>query len=357
MERSHHIIKPLHDQRGGTTILFVLCLPVVVGLAALGVDLARINLTKVELQNAADAAAVAGARSLSSTQPPPGVSDKPYNWTAAADSARYVAQRNIANDAQIQDATIETGYWNINNPSLGLYHPGTPGSGDVPAVRVTVAISSTQNNGPLPLFFAPILGIDNSTVQASAIALISPPGGGTGLLPFVVQQSIFNPAWWDATAHRPKINPATGQPYSIEVNLDCVYPTGGAGTWTTFKTASNSDSYIKGLISGVNSDSNPIAIGDNIWIANGAKANLYGELDNDHFIGKDVAIPVVTTMDEGSWQQVVAIAGFHIDSVTKHGNHSYITGHFINNAEFGTTNPGNGNGVPYGAYTPPMIVE
>ncbi|MEI8032371.1 MAG: TadG family pilus assembly protein [Chlorobiaceae bacterium] len=354
MVTSHHSIKPLNSQRGGAAILFALCLPVLLGFAALAVDLARLNLTKVELQNAADAAAVAGARSLSSTNSLLST-DKPYNWTAAADTARYVVQRNFANARRIQDAQIETGYWNLNDPSLGLYHPGTPGAGDVPAVRVTVAISSTQNSGPFPFFFGPILGIAQSNVHASAIAMIAPSGGGTGLFPFVVQKSIFNPAWWDEITRSPKINPQTGKPYSIQVNLDSFYPTGGVGTWTSLTTASNADSYVSGLISGVNSSANPVAIGDNIWIANGTMTNLYGKINS--LIGKDVAIPVVNAMNPGSWQQIVAIAGFHIDSSTKQGNKSYITGHFISNADFGTTNPGSGNGLPLGAYTPPILVE
>ncbi len=154
MALSHHIIKPLHGHRGGVAILFALCLPVLIGFAALAVDLARINLTKVELQNAADAAALGGARSLSDTGSYP-------NWSAATATALNVARRNFANDGHlIQDATINTGYRN-NDPSI----------------RVTIAISGTQNNGPLPLFFAPILGIAPKVIQASAVATITGGGG------------------------------------------------------------------------------------------------------------------------------------------------------------------------------------
>ncbi len=195
MVPSRHIIKLLHGQRGSAAILFVLCLPVLLAFAALAVDLARLNLTKVELQNAADAAALGGARSLTDTGSYP-------NWSVAEATALDVAQHNFANAARIQDATIETGYWNINNPSLGLYHPGTPGTGDVPAVRVTVALSSTQNNGPLPLFFAPILGIAPRNVQASAIAMITGAGG-----PF--DYAIFS----GSTSNNLSIN---GSTYNIE---------------------------------------------------------------------------------------------------------------------------------------------
>ena len=178
MARSHHIIKLLKGQRGGVAIWFAICLPVLLGCAALAVDLARINLTKVELQNAVDAAALGGSSSLSNTQPPPGPSDTPYNWSAATATALDLARSNYANAAPIHDALIETGFWNIQNPSLGLRpSAGVPVAGDVPAIKVTVAISSTQNNGPLQLFFAPILGIANSNVQASAISILTGAGG------------------------------------------------------------------------------------------------------------------------------------------------------------------------------------
>ena len=164
MERSPYIKRLLHGQRGNIAILFALCLPVLLGCAALAVDLARLNLTKVELQNAADAAALAGARSLS------------VSSTVATATALQVAQSNFANASQIQVAVIQTGYWELTTNSFST--PGTPGTGKVPAIKVTVPISSTQNNGPLRLFFAPILGIVNiSNIQASSIAILNSTGG------------------------------------------------------------------------------------------------------------------------------------------------------------------------------------
>jgi Flp pilus assembly protein TadG len=185
MAPSYHTIKLLHGQRGAVLILFALCLLPLLNFIALAVDLAWINLTKVELQNAADAAALAGARSLSDALSP--------HWSTATTTARNVARRNFANaGARIRDTTIETGYWNINNPSLGLRpSTGVPVGGDLPAIRATVAISSGQNSGPLTLFFATILGIPSKDVQASAIAVLvlaPAPGGGTGAyIPKLVQ--------------------------------------------------------------------------------------------------------------------------------------------------------------------------
>ena len=190
MARSHHIIKSLQGQRGATAILFALCLPVLVGFVALAVDLARLNLTKVELQNAADAAALAGARSLTDAGSYP-------NWSEAEATARSVAKQNYANAALIQDVNVSTdsGYWNIPNRSYSPSHVST-NTIDVPAVHATVSISG------LNLFFAPIWGIAQSNVQATAIAMITGPGG-----PF--DYAIFS----GSTSNNLSIN---GSTYNIE---------------------------------------------------------------------------------------------------------------------------------------------
>ena len=71
MAHSQHIIKPLDGQRGVVAVLFALCLIVLLGVAALAIDVARINLTKVELQGAADAAALAGPDGPAFLEPRP----------------------------------------------------------------------------------------------------------------------------------------------------------------------------------------------------------------------------------------------------------------------------------------------
>jgi Flp pilus assembly protein TadG len=349
MARPHYIIRLLHNQRGAAAIWFVLCLPVLLGFAALAVDLARINLVKVELQNAADAAALAGARSLSDTQPPPGPSDKPYNWSAATATALDVARRNVANAARIRDVIIETGYWNLQNPTLGLRQTSAPVNGDVPAVHATVTLSSTQNNGPLRLFFAPILGIAEHNVQASAIAVIAPPAAGTHIFPFVIGKKMLD-HYWNLNTRTPVLVNGVAP----TINLGSVYTFNNvsvlSGQWTTFDSSAKNPSVtvIRGLIQ--NGNSTPLSIGQNTYIQPGAKATLYSEVP----VGQDVALFVVDNVVTDSFQPIVAIAGFHISGYNQGGK--YIEGHFINNVIIGSADPGTGNGVPYGAYSSPISV-
>lgn len=345
--RSHHRQKRLHSERGGAAILFALTLPVLLGFAALAVDLARIHLTRVELQNAADAAALGAARSLSD----PG--GHPFNWSAADSAALDIARRNIANGAGVQDALIETGYWNIQDPSEGLRAPGTPGvpaAGDVAAVQVTIALSATRNNGPLQLFFAPVLGIGEQDVQASAIAVIAPPRGGTGMFPFVVGSAMLE-HYWDLSTNSPVLQNGIAP----TIDLGSVYTFNGvevlSGQWTTFQSSiANPDvPFMRDLID--NGNTIELSIGDDTYIQPGAKSTLYAEVP----VGTDVGIFVVNEVATNAFVPVVAMAAFHIDGYSQGGK--YITGHFIPAATIPSTNPGTGNGVSYGAYTPPILVK
>lgn len=349
MARSRHIIELLRGQRGSISILFALCLPVLLGLAALSIDLARLNLTKVELQGAADAAALAGARSLSDS------GGQPYNWAAAETSALNVAQSNIANAAQIQDAVIETGYWNLQNPSLGLRPPGAygvPDAGDLPAVRATIAISAAQNNGPLNLFFAPILGIAESDVQASAVAVLPAPEGGTGMFPFAISKCALE-SLWDSDTNSPVLD-CSGDP--IIFRIGDPYPPGSCltGQWTTFDSVNNKAWYIKHLM--VDGNPTELSVGESTYLVSGTKAAAYKEVKN-YFRDKTVPLFVVDDIVPGSFQPVVAIAGFHIINANNQGRTKYIEGHFINSEFFGGLDPGAGNGSPLGVYTSPVLVK
>jgi len=320
MGLSHNIKKLMRCQRGAVAILFVLCLPVLLGFAALAVDLARLNLTKVELQNAADAAALAGAHSLSD----PG--GQPYNWSAATATTLDVARHNFANSTQIQDVLVETGYWNLQNPSLGLrpYNtPGLPDAGDVAAIRATIAISSTKNNGPLKLFFAPILGIADRTIQVSAISVLPSPEGGTDIFPLAIEKSDFD-NYWDSDIRRPKMDHHTHKPHDFEFD-----------TSTNDHDHDHENEYRK--------------IGDVTHVSHAGFNSIPSN--------KDVAVFVVNNDHSGDSEHIYAIAGFHIDGEVVSDHKHYVKGHFIDNVLIGTTKPGAGNGVPYGAYSPPILVQ
>jgi len=352
MNKSHQNSGKLRRQRGGIIIWFAVLLLTLLGLAALAVDLSRLHLNKAELQNAADAAALAGALSLVDPQAPPG--GQLYNWAAADSAAHAFAENNVANSRQIQDAVIETGYWNVNSKEWSDHtDPGVPASGDVSAVRATITIAEGQNNGPLKLFFAPLLGIAESDMQASAVAMLPVPQSGTGMFPFAFNDCVLN-SLWDSDTNSPVVD-GSGDP--IVFRMQDPYPDAScdAGEWTTFETKANNVNAIRDIMDDGNTT--PISVGDDIWILPGTKATLYQKVAGE-FIDQTFAIPVVEDIPgKKGWQTVVAIVGFKITGASHKGKNKYVEGHFISGEVFGGLEPGNGSGSPYGAYSPPKLVQ
>ena len=58
------VTKFVENQNGAVLIKFVIFLPVLIGMASMAVDVTRLAIVKNELQNAADAGALAAARFL-----------------------------------------------------------------------------------------------------------------------------------------------------------------------------------------------------------------------------------------------------------------------------------------------------
>jgi type II secretory pathway pseudopilin PulG len=184
MTRLRTINTQTHAQRGSVLTWFAVLLPVLLGFVALAVDLARLYLVKTELQNAADAAALAGARVYASSSATDSANAKA--------EAQAMAQSNGANGIPITDATIDTGYVTPSDPDKILHATDT--GGDWLAVRVKIEMSGTspgplKNGGALIFFFAPLLsiidpslGMASSDVHGTAIAVYATPPGHSRLV-------------------------------------------------------------------------------------------------------------------------------------------------------------------------------
>jgi hypothetical protein len=62
--KRYHLFLPINNQRGATLVLVAICIFMIIALTALAVDIGHLVVTRNELQNAADAGALAGARYL-----------------------------------------------------------------------------------------------------------------------------------------------------------------------------------------------------------------------------------------------------------------------------------------------------
>jgi|GEM_PF-2641553 len=168
-----------HPRRGSVLIIFAAALVALMGFAALAVDLGAIYSAKTQLQSGADAAALAAIHDLSSGQ-----------TTAAA--VHYAGLNNVMETPITLDpADVVTGSMDF---STGCFTPGAQPSN---AVKVTAKRAEGAPDGPLPLFFANVLGRNGANIEAESIAaldgrvngVIQPGmGGGTDLLPFAVRK-------------------------------------------------------------------------------------------------------------------------------------------------------------------------
>jgi len=127
------------------------------------VDIGYILTTKSELQNIADAAALAAARQLAASYPPP------IDANSVRSIAQQVAQSNWAggvNAITINPSDIEIGIWNGSAFSESLTFPN--------AIRTTVRRDNDWN-GRVTTFFANIIGANSVELQATAVAALSGP--------------------------------------------------------------------------------------------------------------------------------------------------------------------------------------
>jgi Flp pilus assembly protein TadG len=148
-----------------------------VGMVAFAVDIAWMVNSEAELQNAADAAALAGSNSLMSGYVQyylPGQTQQTTILNTAMTNARTVAKQYASYNAAggvkslvLNDSDIEFGYTDSNNN----YTPLSQYSGYPNTVKVTLRRDS-QANGALNLFFGPAIGTPTTNLQAKAAATI-----------------------------------------------------------------------------------------------------------------------------------------------------------------------------------------
>ena len=176
MKMSYIEFKLLKDQRGVSAVIIALLLVVLLGMAALAIDLGYLYVTRNELQNVADASALAATRRLGEIyQAMPGnlqasydLANFPADRTDMESIAIEVAGMNKAAAASITilNADIEFGRWDFVNRSLTVID-------DQPdAVRVKARRDEKANN-PVTTFFAKVFNVNNMSVTATATAALS----------------------------------------------------------------------------------------------------------------------------------------------------------------------------------------
>ncbi|CAH0441802.1 pilus assembly protein TadG-related protein [Ralstonia pseudosolanacearum] len=333
-------------QRGAVGIIAPMLLIVFLSIGVMAVDIAHLFVVRNELQNAADAAALAGAAGLYPANPKP-------NWSNGVAQGTSAVKLNASDSAKLTGGTVQAGYWNLTGSPAGMQAQSiTPGSNDVPGVQVIVTRSPGNNGGPVSGWLTWVFNGGAASIQATAVAVIAAPGSANpgSLFPVALNKCLFD-LYWNYTTGQPLNDPSTGQPYVIDINTS--YPpssmTCASGEWTGFNGPTDAATE-KNLVSSGNPTN--VSIGENINISTGVKTSVYNAIPP---LPLTVTMPVVSPLTPGATSPVYAFAGFTITKIVTNGSHSYIEGHFTANQK--VVNSGGGSGTYYGAYVPPRLAN
>ncbi len=209
---SRAIRQQKHRRRGITTILSAVLVIVLLGMVAFAVDLGYISMVKGQAQDAADIAALAAGHQM--------MNDMASSQALAVQFAGYnrLGEANVPPGA----VSLEFGLWNSQNRSFTP--TGQPGN----AIRSTVR-RDTGHGGEVPLFFAPVLGINSFSCEATAVCMACPRD-----IAFVIDLSgsmnnDTEPAW--ATSEIDRVFGPLGYPDTAEELMQQVYTDFGYGAF------------------------------------------------------------------------------------------------------------------------------
>lgn len=155
-------------RRGAVAVQVVVASTVLLGFAALSVDVGALYNAKGDLQRAVDAAALAAAAQLSNfdgdTEP----------MALAMQAAQYSLTQNPVLGQALTLDSDDMQFGRANYDSDTNTYTFTPTTVFPDAVRITLRQTSDSPNGALPLYFAPVLGKTHSELSARATAIIVP---------------------------------------------------------------------------------------------------------------------------------------------------------------------------------------
>ena len=202
-KRRHHA----RQRKGSVLVFMALMMVAMMALLSLAIDIGYLQNARCQLQQAADAAALAAAAELiddEATTASAGMSDE--ITSARAIAVQFAAANPVCGAAPVVDL-------NTGNDSLGdvvVGYLSNPGDRNCPmdttnqnffnAVQVRVRRNSTRN-GEVPFYFARAIGFNGIAAETTATAALvknirgfnSPgDGGNLGILPFALDKQTWD---------------------------------------------------------------------------------------------------------------------------------------------------------------------
>jgi len=202
MSNSMAVVHRRPGERGQTILLVAVSLVSLLAMAALSIDVVTLYTAHGEMQRAADAAALAGAKTFVDS----GITSEPGNATRQA-LARTMASA-IVDRIVLQNKVQGAAPVLVGTPAFDFTtHPASP--------QITVTVQRTD----LPTFFARIWGSRLATVTASAMAEAynpsNAPAGYPPIAPKCVKPLLI--ANQDPATSSQFVDPTTGAPVAANV--------------------------------------------------------------------------------------------------------------------------------------------
>lgn len=158
---------------GAILVLTAVLMVVLLAFVAMTADVGFIELTRTQLQSAADAGALAGAMELSGTDDPALVRTNARNAILQTAALHRAGERSSVTIDPITDITFGKLVWNGNSQNYSIQWGDNATPYSIVKVRAMRTTGSGGDNR-LPLFFAPAFGTRSADVGAEAVATYQP---------------------------------------------------------------------------------------------------------------------------------------------------------------------------------------
>ena len=241
--------------RSGVILVWTLFMMVtLMAFMAFVVDLGYLQVVDTQLQRTADSAAVAAARALAEEQSAPGqqaLSSFPNTMVVAR---QFAALNKVSMERPLlADQDIAVGQFPYPSTSASVMTFGSPAQYNAVTVNVR---RTAQQNGGIPLYFARVLGMNQTEMQAAATAMFAgsvrafrTPSEGNYLpiLPFAIKKSLWDNLIANGTSDNFRYDPeqkAVSAGASDGIPELSLFPqdTGSAGNYGTINIGSEGNS-------------------------------------------------------------------------------------------------------------------
>lgn len=301
------MVNVFNNKNGMVMIVVALSMVVLFGFAAISIDVGWMIHHKSELQNSADAAALAG------------VAELPDKTGAKAVAEDYMLDNELGDDRSSITVTRSGDRTEVNSGGDGSFYFDTTFQG-----QNMIIVTAYK---PIDYFFAKIFGNSGGTVSVKSAAVIAPLRSVFGgLRPFGVVKDTWVP--------------------NEQVVLKTGSPNGESGNYYALALDGTGGNIYKNTI--INGSENTFAIGDYVYTETGDmvgptkqgvenlmdQCNHRPECTSTSYVEgcpRLILVPLVNTMDVNGRKEImiVGFAQFFLEDYKNAGGHTEITGRFI----------------------------